>query len=342
MLGIQTLLFWTLLCFIVALALPTVNATKIYVNVSSTKIPLGTQSNPCKTLACGLRRSKDGNTIFVTPGTYTGENNCNLCNATNCPSNFTMIGTGLASEVIISAYNISSDRAFSLYNVLYAKLANFTFQNFFLLQHLTYSEQLLTNTIPNGGGAVTATISNLHFSNVIFQNNSAAEGGAVRAINSNVTFEGCTFLSNVGGLYGGAVLAETSNIVVVNSVFIDNVAEGSQDLGVDGTGGAIYAVGGATTAFSISFSHFQNNSAGQSGGAMYIRSASTLSENQVVVTIADTVFESNTIKGYGNCLTIASCDAGGGAVYIDAPTVTITRCNFTNNKASTLASNSVT
>jgi hypothetical protein len=57
--------------------------------------------------------------------------------------------------------------------------------------------------------------------------------------------------------------------------------------------------------------------------------------------MCDLTLSGNSIVGHGNCLAIASCDAAGGAVYIDATTVNVTNCNFTGNSVTNSASNSV-
>jgi predicted outer membrane repeat protein len=264
----------------------------IYVNVSSTsQFSVGTLTNPCKNLYCGIRRATRGSIIMVAPGLYTGPSNCNLCNSTNCPANFTVIGTGGPADVVIKAQNSSAHRAFTLLDLTYVSFENLSFENFVLPTSLSYNEQLLTNSIPNGGGAVTVTQTNLHLKSIIFNNNSAAEGGALRALNSNVTISKCSFINNQGTLYGGAVLMETSNVVITDSDFTANSAVGSADLNVDGSGGALYVVGSATSTFAFSSLTFVNNSAGQSGGAIYLRSTSAIQEFAPIITIDNSVFE---------------------------------------------------
>lgn len=326
-----------------------VSAQFIYVNASSKAVnPLGTASSPCPSLNCGLRLASEGSIILIAPGTYEGPANCNLCNSSAlestgcdnsvCPSVFTLQGTAGASSVVVKSTNINTN-AINLIDKI-ASLSNITFVNFFIASSLTVSilENLKVSIKGASGGALTAYHSSVTLEHVNFVNNSASLGGGGLVVESELIVKNCVFQFNRGGLFGGALFTATSNTSISHSTFESNIATGSSNDEVDGSGGALYLLGNLVNKFTVKRSTFTSNIAGLSGGALYVRSSSV---NENALTASHLVFEDNSVQGEGHCATVASCDASGGAMYLDVSSATISDSVFRNNSAQTSSANAV-
>lgn len=324
----------------VLLGFAAVGGTTVYVNSTFKGIPAtGSLSNPCKSLRCGLLAATFGDIISIAPGIYSGTSNDNLCNLTKaCPHSFTLYGNGPPESIIIQSTSVNL-RAINILNRTLVKMYNLTFQHFSLNQAINVNRALVTAGIPNGGGAITAAESNLELTNVRFIRNTAAVGGALRAVdNTNLTISNCYFEGNKAAVFGGGLLAQDSTVVISRSKFITNSAIDSLNLDNDGSGGAVYGLGSFRNHFHIFNTEFHNNTAGENGGAVYIRS---ISSSQSVFHGSELIFSQNSVYGHGNCFSLASCDSSGGALYLDVASVNISHCNFTGNTANTEAPNSV-
>ncbi len=108
------------------------------------------------------------------------------------------------------------------------------------------------NEVLGLGGAI---FSSTHIYSLIqgceFSGNNAASGGALCCPKAHVT--NCTFTMNTAEVTGGVVFLQPfSTINISHCIFTNNAAQG---------GGAIF--GGENVSFCCSFSHFYNNTAGQ-------------------------------------------------------------------------------
>ena len=174
---------------------------------------------------------------------------------------------------------------------------------------------------PSGnGGAISSPGSGLlTLAGVTFSGNSAGNGagGAVYAAGA-VAITGCTFGGNSSSSGGGALWVSNSGASsITGTTFSGNQSS-------NGSGGAIYFSGSSggdggggsgTGTLTLSGDLAVNNSASNSGGAMYIQAAG-LSDNF-------SSFSSNT-----------SINGSGGAVYISTSgTATLTGTTFSGNTA---------
>lgn len=198
--------------------------------------------------------------------------------------------------------------------------------------HLT----LMGLTIANAravliGGAVQCEESRLDVINCTFKDNRVESlGGAVYCGASRARFVGCTFSGNKSDiLHGGAIYGMGSQIDLTRCSFKANVGSALEtyDCQVTATqcdfqdnegrdGGAIFSradVDPASTSLAVTRCTFTSNTAGSSGGALYIYG--------VRATIAASTFTTN------------SADKDGGALYNYRADGTIDSCLFVGNTA---------
>jgi predicted outer membrane repeat protein len=138
-----------------------------------------------------------------------------------------------------------------------------------------------------------------------FENNN--DGGAIRAMYGAVSIHNSTFSNNKGS-QGGAVSLSTG--IIADSYFNGNVA--------DGNGGAVWLFNTGT--FTITNSHFTNNTAGSRsghGGAVYVLGGTSIINNSY--------FSNNVAPSVGS---------NGGAIYAQSEQVTVTNGYFSGNIAS--------
>ncbi len=156
-------------------------------------------------------------------------------------------------------------------------------------------------TVVNGyrsndnGGAVLCLGSTPTFRYCTFRNSYAYSGGAVACSTpaASLRFEYCTIDSNTAGNNGGAIFAGSS-VALFDCAVSHNSAAAN--------GGAIHFYSSDTTMYSsdssyISFSIFDQNSAGSNGGAFYIVNASPQVRN--------CTFYGHS-NAYGGTMTVAS------------------------------------
>lgn len=132
----------------------------------------------------------------------------------------------------------------------------------------------------------------------------AGEGGAIRIKNGGqVTVENVSFIDNAATA-GGAIAAEHYNIR------LDVIGSSFQDNSADDSGGAIYTNGGIVA---ISGSVFQNNTAVLHGGALDAANGR--------ISVSNSTFAGNLA-------------AEGGAIYVSGAETTLTHLTLMNNRAS--------
>ena len=245
------------------------------------------------------------------------------------------------------------------------------------------------NKVASKGGAVFSNARNLTIKSSLFEYNAAvmkytttnftsivAMGGAIGQGNSSLfgIILNCSFKKNMAGDIGGAISVQAKTLVVKSSFFYHNTVLGA------GAGGAIFCavgnltcyifscsfeeniarVGGAIYFFSTRFilkaSSFENNSASDKGGALFIYS---LFPGEAI-TILDCFFSNNKAVSNGGAVShcgeyllmrntkfqknIASGMSGEGGALFTKGTFTkvklytyyveITHCIFDGNQAS--------
>ncbi|MBE6500010.1 MAG: hypothetical protein E7Z80_05645, partial [Methanobrevibacter thaueri] len=204
-----------------------------------------------------------------------------------------------------------------------AKVTNCIFNSSYAIEHggaidCNASRMNLTNTKFNnnyadyGAALCRESISNggFGYNNSFINNNAKTAGAALAWMNSSsIKIDKYYFKDNTAGYSGGAIYVGngSGNCKVLNSIFINNYVTSNSD----GHGGAIewYAKEGL-----VSNSNFSDNHA-YNGGAIYVGSASGK------INITGSNFHDN------------YAITNGGAISLDASSVTINTSNFWNNSA---------
>jgi len=158
-------------------------------------------------------------------------------------------------------------------------------------------------------------------------------GGGIRNF-GDLSVESSRFIGNIDELGGAIFSGDNSNLTVLNSDFVSN---GSQDIAIGGSGGAIALLGATAT---IEGSTFFNNIAADDGGALFIRNSNAR--------ISNTNFTNNTsvddgagaaVNGSGQTHFVGVTFAGnnandGGAIAMwDGGQATFDDVTFTGNTA---------
>ena len=159
------------------------------------------------------------------------------------------------------------------------------------------------------GGALRVIGSNSQINDCNFENNSAASAAGIYVSGENTKIENCDFINNnATNGDGGAVYIDGKNTQITECDFENNDAQ---------SGGAVYSYHDGTN---IINSNFTNNSARNSGGAVFV--GMNCHDNH----IDNCDFTNNSVgEGWGS----------GGAIFIseDCMDSTITNSNFTSNTA---------
>ena len=197
----------------------------------------------------------------------------------------------------------------------------------------------MNNTAAKNGGAIDCNAREMNLTNTFFESNNAGEYGAAlcREINATGGFgKNNNFTSNVAGIAGAALgWMGVDNVTIDNYIFIDNIAgenggaiyvspesdgckvlnsvfEGNHAVNqFSGNGGAIDWLGTNGTVFN---SNFTNNNAFD-GGAIFVGSATGHTN------ITGSTFTGN------------SAHNNGGAINMNASSVTLNASNFHDNYA---------
>ena len=227
----------------------------------------------------------------------------------------------------------------------------------------TISNCIITaNIATSSGSGMENTTSSPATTNCTFSSNSSTYGSAMDISGTGTgspTVSGCTFNNNTGGgIYTigdltvtnstfssntrRAIASQTSNLTVSGCTFNNN------DAGSGNNGGAIACFTGNSTVryFTLSNSNFNNNIAGNSGGAVSI-------VESVIASITGCNFTGNTAtNGYGGAVhtdgngrtaptstTLSNCTFSsnsayqGGGVYIDRADLSLSGSSFNSNTA---------
>jgi hypothetical protein len=196
------------------------------------------------------------------------------------------------------------------------------------------------NTAEQQGGAIlNASGGTINVSSSSFTSNKASgeAGGAICNENASATLTGSTLTSNTASTYGGAVCNFSGGVLVLSGdILTSNVA--------DFWGGALFNYYGAT--ISITNSTINTNTAyGTFGGALF--------NDQGTANISGSTFASDNIDDFGlgvggaissllGTLNVSTSTfngdggvfvVGGGAIYADDISTTISNCTLTSNQA---------
>lgn len=159
--------------------------------------------------------------------------------------------------------------------------------------------------------AVFVGVENCTFSNNV---NSEGFGGALFSWNSaEVVYQNCDFINNVAA-NGGVIYNDGRQFDFLNITFQDCMFDSNQAIGWGG--GALYNWRSQTKVVDC---EFRNNSAANTGGAIYNSGEGTQTE------ITTTTFEGNQANG----------GWGGSAAFYSDSKGTITNCDFIGNEAAT-------
>jgi len=195
------------------------------------------------------------------------------------------------------------------------------------------------NANQQGGGILNASGGTINVSSSSFTSNAAGgeAGGAICNENASATLTGSTLTSNTASTYGGAVCNFSGGVLILSGdTLTNNVA--------DFWGGALFNYYGAT--ISITNSTINNNTAyGTFGGALF--------NDQGTANITGSTFAGDNIDDFGlgvggaiasllGTLNISTTTfngdggvfvVGGGAIYADDISTTISNSTFTSNQA---------
>ena len=149
------------------------------------------------------------------------------------------------------------------------------------IDYCNFEKNYAEDNVHGHGGAIgilgnTATIINSNFTK-----NTAYEGGAIfgHEGSGNTTINNVTFKQNEAYTDGGAINLQSSAVYINNTRYYGNIAGGS--------GGAVY-VGGIGTTNSIHLSVFEDNIAGDHGGAIdWLASAGEIIDSNFTRNSAD-------------------------------------------------------
>ena len=171
------------------------------------------------------------NTIYLEPGTYTGNSSINIADNAN---SFTFIGnsTILDGQGLTQILFASNSGDIKLKNIIFA------------------------NGAFDGGAAIMADRVNVEIINCTFTNNTASEmGGAITTDFGTVKVINSTFANNKANNEGAAIIWELSNVIVEGCIFTNNTAEDySIVYGISGSGqitGSVFTNNCANTIVSV-------------------------------------------------------------------------------------------
>ena len=316
-----------------------------YVGGNTTTDGDGSVDNPYNNLKQALDSSKNGDTIIINDGIFSGENNTNL----NISKSLTLKAAEGATPIfngqsknrifVIQSPNVTLDGLTfvngnvpkSLGGALLIKksntnIRNCTFRNCYAndggaggavfiypsVSNTVFKDTCIERCQATYGGGVylyDSSVNNTVFDNTTFRNCYAGLAAAIYNKGSNTKIINSTF-NKSRATYGGSIFddKESSNLLINGSSFNNNVA--------DDQGGAIYA-GGSTNPITIVNSNFTNNIAYDNsvmgGGALLL--------NGIGNKIINSTFSNN--MAYEK----------GGAILFTRSNNSVINCTFDNNSA---------
>ena len=319
------------------------NGKSANTNISNTKFKFNNAVKNGGAIDCNATQMNLTNTLFES--NYAGEYGAALCREANATG-----GHG-KNNTFISNHAGISGAALAWLGVDNIHINNYTFTNNTadrsggaiyiskgsdncVIFNSTFKGNHLTNmTEYHNGGAIDCVGDNLTVNMSSFENNGANTGGAiyVGVGSSQAHILASNFTSNYAYADGGAIGLKADTLIINESIFKSNTAIGS--------GGAVY-VGGIGENNTIHYSVFEDNQAGnhggaidwlakageiihsnftknsaEYGGAVYLNGVSSKSR------ISDVIFKENTAT------------ENGGAIDCNATEMNLTHTKFISNYA---------
>ena len=319
------------------------NGKSANTNISNTKFKFNNAVKNGGAIDCNATQMNLTNTLFES--NYAGEYGAALCREANATG-----GHG-KNNTFISNHAGISGAALAWLNVENININNYTFidntaersggaiyiskgSDNCVIFNSTFKGNHLTNmTEYHYGGAIDCVGDNLTVNMSSFENNGANTGGAiyVGTGSSQAHILASNFTSNYAYADGGAIGLKADTLIINESIFKSNTAIGS--------GGAVY-VGGIGENNTVHYSVFEDNQAGnhggaidwlakageiihsnftknsaEYGGAVYLNGVSSKSR------ISDVIFKENTAT------------ENGGAIDCNATEMNLTHTKFISNTA---------
>jgi len=319
------------------------NGKSANTNISNTKFKLNNAVKNGGAIDCNATQMNLTDTLFES--NYAGEYGAALCREANATG-----GHG-KNNTFISNHAGISGAALAWLGVDNIHINNYTFTNNTadrsggaiyiskgsdncVIFNSTFKGNHLTNmTEYHNGGAIDCVGDNLTVNMSSFENNGANTGGAiyVGVGSSQAHILASNFTSNYAYADGGAIGLKADTLIINESIFKSNTAIGS--------GGAVY-VGGIGENNTVHYSVFEDNQAGnhggaidwlakageiihsnftknsaEYGGAVYLNGVSSKSR------ISDVIFKENTAT------------ENGGAIDCNATEMNLTHTKFISNYA---------
>ncbi|MFP4058922.1 MAG: PKD domain-containing protein [Bacteroidales bacterium] len=220
----------------------------------------GTSSNPFRSIQRAIDRVFDGDTIFVSPGTYYENINYNGKNIV-IASEFIKTGDhSFIEQTIVDGMNEHSVVSFENGETSDAQLIGFT----------------ITHGNPHGewpynsGGGIFVLDANPYLANLHIKNNhSNHTGGGITLYGSSARIENVILKENYA-VYGGGISISGSTPVISGALIADNTAE---------KGGAISLYNAQSEIINITAIH---NQASQDGGGIKLHNASANLQNSII------------------------------------------------------------
>jgi len=166
----------------------------------------GSELHPYETIQYAVDNAAAGDTVLVTPGTYS--ENLFISNDVILTSEFVYTLDQTAIESTIISGNSSGSAIIYSGVTQPSELNGFTITDGWAL---------------NGGGIYFLSDNEITFKNLLIAGNEAYySGGGIYMINSDLTLINCTVTNNLVSENGGGILALGSSIASTNSIFWDN------------------------------------------------------------------------------------------------------------------------
>lgn len=291
------------------ISISAVNAANVYVSEKGSDMGKGTKDKPFKTIKKAVYKAKNGDTIYLNSGTYTGASNRKIY---------------VNKNIKITALSKNINKANTKVNAERKGYFFFIGKN----KKVTFSGITFNNGKDTMGGAIYSNEGKLTVNKCKFNSNKATKyyGGAVYAYKGSVNIKNSVFTSNSAKKEGGGVYVYKATVSISNSQFNKNSAE---------KGGAILQ---NTKTLTITETKFTSNKATKLGGGVYIFSTNAAISNsqfnkntanyggavyayKVSANIKSSAFTSNSVKEYG------------GGIYTHSSTGSISNSQFNKNSA---------
>lgn len=323
------------------------NSNTYYVGGNITTDGNGSSDNPYNNLKLALNNTKDGDTIIINNGTFSGADNVNLL----INKSLTLKAAESANPIFNAQYNSrifvinASNVVLDGLTLINGKVSGYGGALLVQKSDLTVTNCTFRNDNALAGGAVFIYpgVNNAVFNNTWFDLCDATYGGGVyiygnntnNTLFNNVLFRFCTASKAYAGaiynegnntrivdsefnrtraFHGGSIFNKGLNLFIDNSTFINNV--------VNGQGGAIYSTGlNPLTIVNSNFTGENSYNNGLGGGALLLNG----NGNKIINSSFTNILALG--KGAGICFTRSnnlvinctfnndSCARGGAIAY---------------------------